>query len=122
MSKTVAIVDDDRGMRVSVERLLNAYGFATKTFASAEAVLESMAEADIGCLVLDINLGGMSGVELYRRLVSCDAAVPTVFITAIDDETTHEEAFKSGCVAYLRKPFPGRSLVDAIKAAMDDPR
>jgi FixJ family two-component response regulator len=121
MSKTIAIVDDDHGMRISVERLLNAYGFATKTFASAEAVLESMGEADIACLVLDINLGGMSGVELYRRLVSCDAAIPTIFMTAIDDETMHN-ALRSGCVAYFRKPFPGRCLVDAIKAAIDVPR
>jgi FixJ family two-component response regulator len=119
MSKTIAIVDDDRGMRISVERLLNAYGFATKTFASAEAVLECMAEADIDCLVLDINLGGISGIELYRRLLSCDSAVPTIFMTAIDDDTMHENALRSGCVAYLRKPFPGRSLVDAIRAAMD---
>jgi FixJ family two-component response regulator len=73
MSRTVAIVDDDQGMRVSVERLLKAYGFATRTFASAESVLECMAEAeaDIDCLVLDINLGGMSGADLCNRLVSC---------------------------------------------------
>jgi FixJ family two-component response regulator len=119
MSKTVAIVDDDHGMRISVERLLNAYGFVTKTFASAEAVLECLAEADIDCLVLDINLGGISGIELYHRLVSCDAAIPTIFITAVDDETTHKNALTSGCVAYLRKPFPGRSLVAAIKTATD---
>jgi FixJ family two-component response regulator len=120
MAKTVAIVDDDRGMRVSVERLLKAHGFTTKTFESAEAMLETLAIADVDCLVLDINLGGMSGIDLCRRLCSAETAIPTIFITAVDDDATYKSALKSGCVAYLRKPFLGRSLIEAIEAATDN--
>jgi FixJ family two-component response regulator len=120
MAKTVAIVDDDRGMRVSVERLLKAHGFTTKTFESAEAMLETLAIDDVDCLVLDINLGGMSGIDLCRRLGSAETAIPTIFITAVDDDATYKSALKSGCVAYLRKPFLGRSLIEAIEAATDN--
>jgi FixJ family two-component response regulator len=107
-------------MRISVARLLRAHGFAIRSFASAEEVLDCIATSVIDCLVLDINLDGMSGIELCRWLSSCDSSVPTIFMTALDDETMHQDALRSGCVAYLRKPFLGRSLVDAIKTAMGD--
>ena len=76
-AKTVAVVDDDRSMLVGVERLLNAYGFATKVFASAEAFLDTAAAADADCLVLDIDLGGMSGIELRRRWSTAAAPFPS---------------------------------------------
>ena len=115
-AKTVAVVDDDRSMRVGVERLLNAHGFA-KVFASAEAFLDRAAAA-ADCLVVDIDLGGMSGVELRRRLADRGCAVPTIFMTALDDEATHARALEAGCIAYLLKPFPSRCLIDAVKIAV----
>jgi FixJ family two-component response regulator len=117
-TQTVAVVDDDRSMLVGVERLLNAYGYATRVFASAEAFLDPGAEIDADCLVLDIDLGGMSGIELQRRLASCGSAVPIIFMTALDDETTRARALEAGCVACLLKPFVGRSLIDAVKIAV----
>lgn len=117
-AKTIAVVDDDTSMRIGVERLLNAHGYATKAFASAEAFLDPGAETDADCLVLDINLGGMSGIELRHRLSACGRVVPTIFMTALDDETVRTRALESGCVAYLLKPFVSRSLIDAVETAV----
>jgi FixJ family two-component response regulator len=117
-TKTVAVVDDDRSMLVGVERLLNAYGYATKVFASAEAFLDPGAQTRADCLLLDIDLGGMSGIELRRRLAACGRAVPTIFMTSLDDEATRASALQAGCVAYLLKPFRGRSLIDAVEIAV----
>jgi FixJ family two-component response regulator len=117
-TKTVAVVDDDRSMLVGVERLLNAYGYATKVFPSAEAFLAPGAETDADCLLLDVDLGGMSGIELRRRLAACGRAVPVIFMTALDDEATRARALETGCIAYLLKPFLGRSLIDAVKIAV----
>ena len=84
----VAVVDDDAAMRTSVERLLRASGYTTNAFASAEAFLRSgIVDSAIG-LVLDVHLGGMSGLELRRRLLDSGATIPVVFITAFDDEAT----------------------------------
>jgi FixJ family two-component response regulator len=117
-TKTVAVVDDDRSMLVGVERLLNAYGYATKVFPSAEAFLAPGAETDADCLLLDVDLSGMSGIELRRRLAACGRAVPVIFMTALDDEATRASALETGCIAYLLKPFPSRSLIDAVKTAV----
>ncbi len=117
-TKTIAVVDDDRSVRVGVERLLRAYGYATKAFASAEAFLKPGAETNADCLLLDIDLGGMSGIELQRRLASCGRAVPIIFMTALDDEATRARALETGCVAYLLKPFVGRTLIDAVSIAV----
>ena len=104
---------------VGVERLLNAYGFATKVFASAEAFLDpAAAAAGADCLGVDIDLGSMSGFELRRRLADRGCAVPIIFMTALDDEATHARALEAGCIAYLLKPFPSRCLIDAVKIAV----
>src|SRR6266545_3127041 len=115
--KLVVVVDDDGSMLKSLERLLNAYGFDTEVFPSAEAFLARTCAREAACLVLDIHLGGMSGVELRRRLAVSGSAVPVIFMTAFDDEGTHEEAVEAGCVAYLHKPFPARLLIGAIETA-----
>jgi len=116
----VAIVDDDASMRTSIERLLQAKGYATIAFASAEELLRSgAADGAIG-LVLDIHLEGMSGIELRRRLAAAGSTTPVVFITAHDDEKTHDEALAAGCVAYLRKPFDAGQLIAALESGRSD--
>jgi FixJ family two-component response regulator len=117
-AKTVAVVDDDRSMRVGVERLLNAHGYATRAFSSAEAYLEPGMETEADCLLLDVDLGGMSGIELRRRLAACGRAVPVIFMTAVDDDATRASALATGCIAYLTKPFLGRTLIEAVKIAV----
>lgn len=115
--QVVAVVDDDPGMLKSIERLLKAYKFQTATFTSAEAFLDAPAGA-ASCLVLDIHLGGMSGIDLRRRLTASGSNLPVIFISAVDDETVHEEAIEAGCVAYLRKPFLAHLLIGAINKAV----
>jgi len=115
--KLVVVVDDDKTMLKSLERLLNASGFDTEVFGSAEEFLARAGAREAVCLVLDIHLGGMSGIELRRQLVESGSTVPVIFMTAFDDERTHEKAVEAGCVVCLRKPFPARSLIGAIETA-----
>jgi FixJ family two-component response regulator len=113
--RKVTVIDDDPTMLKAIERLLRVKGFDVETFDSAEAFLAGPGKTS--CLVLDIHLGGMSGIELRRRLVASGGQPPTIFITAVDDEATQKEATEAGCVAYLRKPFLASLLVGAIDKA-----
>jgi FixJ family two-component response regulator len=114
---TVVIVDDDAGFLKGVARLLESHGIDSRTFASAEALLESDSVQAATCLLLDIHLGGISGLALRRRLAAAGSKCPVIFMTANDDETTRNKAMDVGCVAYLRKPFAGHVLLDAIGKA-----
>ena len=116
--KVIAIVDDEQTMLKAIERLLTARGFATQGFASAEAFLDSPTARHAACLVLDIHLGGMSGIELRRRLKAVRSKLPVIFITAVDDEAVQREATEVGCVACLHKPFEAQLLIGAIDEAM----
>jgi FixJ family two-component response regulator len=112
--KVVAVVDDDPAMLKAIERLLNAKGFDVEVFSSAEAFLDNAATSVAGCLVLDIHLDGMSGIELRRRLAASGSRLPVIFMTAVNEEATRKEAVAAGCIAYLRKPFPAHLLIEAI--------
>ena len=114
----VIVVDDNAGFLKSVARLLAVHGFATTTFSSAEALLDSDAARTAACLLLDIHLGGISGIELKRRLAASGSTCPVIFMTAIDDDFTRQEAMNAGCVAYLKKPFDPQMLLDAIAKAV----
>ena len=115
--RTVVIVDDDPSLLKSVARLLAYNGIDSRTFSSAEALLESDSVQTATCLLLDIHLGGISGIELQRRLAASGSKWPVIFMTANDDEATRNEAMDAGCIAYLRKPFAGQVLLDAIGKA-----
>ena len=114
----VIVVDDNAGLLKSVARLLAHHGIDTRTFASAEALLESDSVQTATCLLLDIHLGGISGIELHRRLAASGSKWPVIFMTANDDETTRNEAMAAGCIAYLRKPFSRHVLLEAIGKAV----
>ena len=111
----VAVVEDDAGMRKSIERLLVASGYTASTFASAEEFLQSALVDSAMGLVLDIHLGGMSGLELRRRLSAAKSTIPVVFITAFDDDATRMEALAVGCVDLLYKPFETHRLLGALE-------
>ena len=115
--RVVAVVDDDQDMLRGLQRLLNASGYDTEVFSSGEAFLDGAASSKATCLVLDIHLGGISGIELWRRLSKSGSKLGIIFMTAVDDEAVHLEAMESGCTALLRKPFPARALIDAIGVA-----
>ena len=115
---TVIVVDDNAGLLKSVARLLAHHGIESRTFASAEALLESDSVQTATCLLLDIHLGGISGIELQRRLAASGSKWPVIFMTASDDEATRNEAMDAGCIAYLRKPFARDVLLNAISKAV----
>ena len=111
---TVAVVEDDPSMLQGLNRLLSAHGFRVQTFASAELFLDDVDNCEAECLLLDIHLGGISGVDLKRQLTASGSNLPVIFMTAIDTEITRQEAFDAGCIAYLKKPFLAKLLIDAI--------
>ncbi len=116
--RKVAVVEDDPSMRKSVIRLLNAHGFATEGYISAEAFLSRAMSNEISCIVLDVHLGGISGIELWNRLKAAGSKIKVIFITAVDDQALESEAIQGGCVAYLHKPFPADKLIGAVNRAL----
>jgi FixJ family two-component response regulator len=111
------VVEDDEGMRTAIRRLLEAEGFEASLFDSAEALLAADVTSQAQCLVLDIHLPGMSGLELQRHLVGAGTTLPVVFITAHDWSPIRQQALASGD-GYLAKPFSGEALVEAITRAL----
>jgi FixJ family two-component response regulator len=118
-SITVYIVDDDESMRKALKRLLKAAGYDALAFASAEDFLDSTSGRGGGCLVLDIRLPGITGLDLQEKLASGGAKYAVIFMTAHDNPQWQERARKAGAVAYLKKPFNEHSLLDAIQCACD---
>ena len=115
--QSIVVVEDDPGMKKAIERLLRAAGFQSVSFTSAEEMLQTEAASSAACLVLDIHLPGISGLELARRLVSSEHAKPVIFITGQDEVSLRDEARRLGC-AYFRKPFEGSALLAAVRAAV----
>jgi FixJ family two-component response regulator len=114
----VAVVDDDDSFARAIGRLLRASGFEISTYPSAEAFLAPTPLPSADCLVLDIQLGGMSGVELQQELRDRGNATPIIFVTAHDAPEVRDQALSAGCVAYLRKPVASRALLEAVARAM----
>ena len=112
---TVYVVDDDPSIRKALERLLRSAGYHALTFESAEEFLDSTAAPGKGCIVLDIRLPGISGLDLHEKLTSEGAKYSVIFMTAHDSPQWQERAKKTGAVAYLNKPFPEQTLLDAIQ-------
>ncbi len=107
-------VDDDTSTLKAIERLLSARGFQVETWLSAEAFLASGASRYVNCLLLDIHLGQMSGLELRRQLANSGCTTPIIFMTGNHDDGTRQEALKAGCADFLRKPFSSHILLAAI--------
>lgn len=112
--RTIAVVDDNPSMLQGLSRLLLAHGFGVRPFASAESFLEAHAEREVDCLLLDINLGGISGIDLQRQLIASGRELPVIMMTALNNEVARQEALDAGCIAYLKKPFMSKVLLDAI--------
>jgi FixJ family two-component response regulator len=117
--RTIAVVDDDPSLLQSLNRLLSAHGFRVQTFASAEMFLDDIANCEADCLILDIHLGGISGIDLQRQLIASGKKLPVIFMTAVDKDATHQEAIEVGYIAYLGKPFLAKLLIDAINMVGD---
>ncbi|HEY5680539.1 MAG TPA: response regulator transcription factor, partial [Pseudomonadales bacterium] len=113
------VVDDDDSVRNSLRWLLESVDLAVETYATAEAFLEAYDRARPGCLVLDIRMPGMSGLELQERLLEDKAPIPIVFITGHGDIPMAVEAMKRGAIDFIRKPFRDQELLDRIHAALN---
>ncbi|HEV8586009.1 MAG TPA: response regulator [Methylomirabilota bacterium] len=109
----IAIVDDDASVRRSLLRVVQAAGYTAEAFASARAFLDWLRTSRAACLVLDVQMDGMTGFDLQERL-----AVPIIFITAHDDAPMRERIARSGAAAHLKKPFDAGTVVDAIRRAL----
>lgn len=114
----VAIVDDDESICRSLGRLLRTADIQSVTYLSAEAFLEDQEQPPFDCLVLDVQLGGMSGIELHRQLVANGLATPVIYITAHDDPAMRTRAQAAGCAGYFRKNDSGRDVVEAIRGVV----
>jgi len=111
----VAIVDDDESVCRSFSRLLRAAGIQPVTYDSAESFLADKKRPQFGCLVLDIQLGAISGLELAQRLAAAGGSTPVIFITAHDDPEARAAAEALGCAAYFRKTDSGKEVLEAIR-------
>lgn len=116
----VAIVDDDESFARAISRLLRAAGYETLLYSSAENFLADPPSSSATCLVLDVHLGGMSGLDLQQKLVAHGPRFPIIFVTADRDMETRDRAHQIGCIAYLRKPVPKAFLFEAIQKANDE--
>ena len=118
----VAIVDDDESQARATHSLLRAAGFATAAFSDAESFLASASRAITECLVADMRMPGMSGLELYQALVASGEGIPTVLITAYPEDITRARAREAGISCVLGKPFAAEELLECIDEALAKPR
>jgi FixJ family two-component response regulator len=114
----IAIVDDDEAVRVATRHLVRALGFETEAFSSAEEFLRSCAATQWSCVISDVNMPGLSGIELQRSLAAEGRNVPFIFITAFPDPAIQDRAMKAGAVGFLSKPFASGDLIDCIERAL----
>jgi len=114
----ISIIDDDDSVRESLRRLMRSVGFAVNVFASAEEFLDSDRLRNTDCLILDVRLPGMSGLELKRHLATSHSDIPIIFITAYEDDDVRARALNAGAVDYFLKPFNDENLLDAIEAVL----
>jgi FixJ family two-component response regulator len=116
----ISVIDDDDALRSSLENLIRSVGWRVQCFSSAEAFLRSNQVHETGCLILDVRMRGMSGLELQRKLVVANSHMPIIFITAHEDDDRRRQALDAGAVAFLHKPFYQDELLNAIDAALKD--
>src|SRR2546421_12267399 len=118
-TKLVAIVDDDDLMRSALQGMLKSVGLPSQTFASAEEFLNSGQQNQTACLIADIRMPGMSGLELQARLNADHCRIPTIFITAHGDTKSRMQALRAGAVEFLAKPFDDDVLLGSVRAALE---
>lgn len=114
----VAIIDDDESVRATTDSLVRSFGYIVHTFASAEEFLRSDRLNDFVCIVADVQMPGMSGVQLQDYLRAREYGVPFMFFTAFPDEKTRAQALAAGAICYLAKPFDGNILIQCLQAAL----
>jgi FixJ family two-component response regulator len=114
----ISVVDDDESIRRTTTFLIESFGFRAAAFESAEGFLKSAQLHDTSCLLVDIQMSGMSGLQLQRELAVAGCGIPIIFITAYDNKDTRQQAMQAGAVAFLSKPFNDEELLQAVRLAM----
>jgi FixJ family two-component response regulator len=114
----IAVVDDDAAIREAVQSLIRSVGLRAEVFASAQDFLQSGRLQDTACLIVDVRMPRMSGLELQQQLTTAHCPIPTIFITAHGDDETRARALRAGAVAFLDKPFGDEVLLRAVQAAL----
>jgi FixJ family two-component response regulator len=114
----ISIIDDDESIRRTTTRLIESFGFRTAAFESAEMFLTSGQLHDTSCLIVDVRMPGMNGLQLQSQLAAADCRIPIIFITAYEDKESHRLAMQAGAVAFLAKPFADEQLLQWIRSAL----
>jgi FixJ family two-component response regulator len=115
----ISVIDDDASVRAATNNLLSSHGYMVRTFASAEDFLQSAHRDDSLCVVADVQMSGMSGLDLLTHVRTRGNDVPFVFITAFPDETVQARALRAGAICFLAKPFTGPALIGCIETALN---
>jgi FixJ family two-component response regulator len=121
MLSVISVIDDNASVRAATNNLLSSHGYSVHTFESAEDFLQSAHQDDSSCVVADVQMPGMSGLDLLTRLRTRGNNVPFIFITAFPDEGVRARALKAGAICFLSKPFPGPVLINYIEGALNQP-
>ena len=117
--RIVAVIDDDESCRTALKEMLRSAGLSALAFASAEDFLKSGQQRQTGCLISDIRMQGMSGLELQAKLNADRCRIPTIFITAHGDEKMRMQALRAGAVEFLAKPFDDEVLLESVRTALE---
>jgi FixJ family two-component response regulator len=118
-TQSISIVDDDESVRTAVHGVLKSVGLKARSFASAEEFLRSGHQSETACLITDIQMPGMSGLELQAALAEEDCRIPIIFITAYGDANTRTQAMRAGAVEFLGKPFDDDVLLESVRTALE---
>jgi FixJ family two-component response regulator len=117
-AQIVSIIDDDASVRAAVEGLVRSAGFVAFTFESAEGFLRSPRAEDSACLITDVQMPGMSGLDLQNRLIAQGSRIPIIFITAFPEQDIRNRAQAAGAIAFLEKPFDGGTMINLVRKAL----
>jgi FixJ family two-component response regulator len=117
-SPVIFVIDDDLSVRDAIRRLLLSLRLPVKLFGSAEQFLAHVTRTARGCLILDLRLPGMSGLQLQQQLIAQEWKLPIIFVTARDDEETRQTALRQGAIAFLRKPFDRKQFLESVHRAL----
>jgi FixJ family two-component response regulator len=118
MLSMISVVDDDASVRAATDNLLSSHGYSVRTFASAEELLQALDLQDITCVIADVQMPGMSGLELLNYMRAQGYVAPVIFITAFPEESVRASALRAGAICFLAKPFAAPVLIDCVETAL----